>query len=148
MRQAGAMVVAVVSVFGAVMLTSSVAYAADPCSLLTPEQVATALGVPEVKTSPGATRCGWVPKKYAGGSQQVYLQLENEKFFQTLKGIGVTTPVNGIGDEALLQTTRGTRPVLQVRKGDVVFAVSVTGLSVDAATKAEQTLAKYALSKL
>ena len=135
----------------AVMLNGSAAYAADPCSLLTPEQVATALGVPEVKMSPApaAKRCGWQPKKYTpGGSKQVHLQLEEAKLFDMLKKhpIGVT-PVTGIGDEALQHTTK-TSTVLQVRKGNVVFAVSVSGLPLEQASMAEQQLAKYALSKL
>jgi len=126
------------------------AAAVDPCSLLTPAQVAAALGVPEVKTSQGEKRCGWVPKKYAPGSKQAYLQLEDEKGFEAARTrpAGVVTPVNGIGDAAVQVTTQGIRTILTVKKKDVVFAVSVMGLPVDQAKTAEQTLAKQAVSKL
>jgi hypothetical protein len=148
MRHAGAIVFAVTGVFAAVM-NGTAADAADPCALLTPAQVATAIGVPEVKTSTGAKRCGWVPKKYAG-SKQVYIQLEDEKLFAAVKmrPVGVTL-VTGIGDEAVQVTTPSSNTtILQVRKGHVVFAVSVMGLPVDQAKTAEQTLAKYAVAKL
>jgi hypothetical protein len=148
MRQAASIVFAAVSAFAALMLNGNVACAADPCSLLTPEQVAAAIGVAEVKTSPAAKRCSWVPTKYAG-SEQVHLQLEDEKLFDMIKArpIGVT-PVSGIGDEAVQTTQGANNTILQVKKGNVVFAVSVTGLPVDEAKKAEQTLAKFAVSKL
>jgi hypothetical protein len=78
------------------------------------------------------------------------VQLEDEKGFEAAKTrlSGVVTPVTGIGGEAVQATTQGIRTVLTVRKGNVAFAVSVMGLPVDQAKAAEQTLAKYAVSKL
>lgn len=134
-----------VLVFGAVMLTGARAAAADPCSLLTPNEVAAALGVPEVKTPGGDKRCIWVPKKYAPGSKSVTLQLMDEKGYTALRGSADKTPVTGIGDEAV-QSTR--IPVLMVKKGSVYFSVSVHGLPVDQVKAAEQSLAKEIVSKL
>lgn len=128
-----------VAVFGAVALGGVRADAVDPCSLLSPEKVAAALGVPEVKTPGGTNRCVWVPKKYAPGAKSVTLQLMNEKGFAAQRARLDVKPVTGIGDEAV-QSTR--IPVLTVKKGNLYFAVSVAGLPVDQAKAAEQSLAK------
>jgi hypothetical protein len=125
--------------FGAVMLGGVRAEAVDPCSLLSPDKVAAALSVPEVKTPGGTNRCVWVPKKYAPGAKSVTLQLMNEKGFAAQRARLDVMPVAGIGDEAV-QSTR--IPVLTVKKGNLYFAVSVSGLPVDQAKAAEQSLAK------
>ena len=126
-------------VFGTISLSSTRADAADPCSMLSPDKVAAALGVPEVKTPGGANRCVWVPKKYTPGSKSVTLQLMDEKGFAAQRSRPDVTPVTGIGDDAV-QTTRIS--VLTVKKGNVYFALSVAGLPPDQAKAAEQTLAK------
>ena len=64
MKQIPRVVLAVGAVvFGAVALTSVRADAADPCSMLSPDKVAAALGVPDVKTPGGTNGCVWVPRK-------------------------------------------------------------------------------------
>jgi hypothetical protein len=137
-----ALAVAVV-VFGVVTLGGRRADAADPCSMLSPNQVAAALGVPEVKTPGGTNRCIWTPKKYAPGSKSVTLQLMDEKGFAAQRGRPDVMPVTGIGDAAV-QSTR--IPVLTVKKGNVYFAVSVAGLPVEQAKSAEQLLAKQVVT--
>jgi hypothetical protein len=130
--------------FGALTLGGVRADAVDPCSLLSPDAVAAALGVPEVKTPGGTNRCIWVPKKYApGATKSVTLQLMDEKGFAAQRSRPDVTPVTGIGDEAV-QSTR--IPVLTVKKGNMYFAVSVAGLPVSQATAAEQSLAKQVVS--
>ncbi|HKW03502.1 MAG TPA: hypothetical protein VJN96_26995 [Vicinamibacterales bacterium] len=133
-----------VAAFSAVTRGGLRAEAADPCSLLTPAQVAAALSVPEVKASPAANRCMWIPAKYAPGSKSVTLQLETEKGFAAQRARPDVTPVTGIGDEAV-QTSK--IPVLTVKKGTVYFALSVH-LPEDQAKAAEQSLAKQIVSKL
>ena len=132
-----------VVVFGAVSLGGVRADAADPCSLLRPSAVAAALGVPEVKTPGGTNRCIWVPTKYAPGSKSVTLQLMDEKGFAAQRARPDVTPVAGIGDEAV-QSTR--IPVLTVKRGSLYFALSVSGLPVEQAKAAEQSLAKQIIS--
>jgi hypothetical protein len=132
-------------VFGVATLGGVRADAADPCSLLTPDKVAAALGVPDVKTPGGTNRCIWVPKKYAPGSKSVTLQLMDEKGFAAQRTRPDVMPVAGIGDAAV-QTTR--IPVLTVKKGNVYFSVSVAGLPVDQAKATEQSLAKQIVAGL
>lgn len=131
-------------VIAAVTFGNVRAKAADPCSLLSPDKVATALSVPEVKASAGNNRCIWVPTKYAPGSKSVTLQLMDEKGFAAQRGRPDVTPVKSIGDEAV-QTTR--IPVLTVKKGNLYFALSVH-LPADQANAAEQSLAKQVVSGL
>lgn len=127
-------------VFGTVTLDARRASATDPCSLLSPDKVAAALGVPEVKTPGGTNRCVWVPKKYAPGpTKTVTLQLMDEKGFAAQRKRPDVVPVTGVGDEAV-QTTR--IPVLTVKKGNLYFALSVAGLAVEQAKAAEKSLAK------
>ena len=146
MRLTRCMALAVgVVVFGAVMLGSVRADAVDPCSLLSPDKVAAALGVPEVKTPGGTKRCVWTPKKYAPDSKSVTLQLMDEKGFAAQRKRLDVMPVTGIGDEAV-QTAR--IPVLTVKKGNLYFVLSVAGLAVEQAKAAEQSLAKQIVSGL
>ena len=132
-----------VLVFAAMTMAGSPCDAADPCSMLSPDKVAAALGVPEVKTPGGTTRCVWVPKKYAPGSKSVTLQLMDEKGFAAQRKRPDVTPVTGIGDDAL-QTTG--IPVLTVKKGNTYFALTVHGVPNDQA--AEQSLAKQVVAGL
>jgi hypothetical protein len=131
-----------VVVFGAVMFSGVRADAADPCSLLSPSQVAAALSVPEVKASTGANRCIWVPTKYAPGSKSVTLQMQTEKGFAAQRARPDAKPVSGIGDDAVQ-----TGLVLTVKKGNSYFGLSVH-LPADQAKVAEQSLAKQIVSKL
>jgi hypothetical protein len=132
-------------VFALVMLTGPSAWAVDPCSLLTPEQAATALGVPDVNAGPSATRCIWTPKKYKAGAGQLTVQIEGAN--DSAKMVGQGTAVSGVGDEAI-QTVVGTGAVLHVRKGNTWFVVNVHGVPLDQATQVEQTVAKEIVRKL
>ena len=146
MRSTRCMTLAVgVLAFGSVMLGGVRADAVDPCSMLNPDKVAAALGVPEVKTPGGAKRCVWTPKKYAPGAKSVTIQLMDEKGFAAQRARLDVMPVTGIGDAAV-QSAR--IPVLTVKKGNVYFALSVAGLPANEAKAAEQSLAKQVVSGL
>ena len=113
-----------------VVLGGTAAYAVEPCTLITPAQAAAAMGVPEASTGQGTQRCQWVPKKSAQGpSKSVILSLEDAKGFAAAhQPLGrEITPVSGIGDEAVQTTTQGLRTVLTVKKGQVYFAIRVSG---------------------
>ena len=130
------------------MMCAGNAFGLDPCSLLTPVQVATALDVPEVKAEPGPKKCTWTVTKDAGPTKTAWLSLEDEQGFDAAKvSLGrQETPVKGIGDAAV-QNTQGQRTVLTVKKGDVYFAIRLAGLRMDQAKAAEQVLARYVLAK-
>jgi len=132
-------------VFASVMLGGREAWAVDPCSLLTPDQAAAALGVPDVNAGAAANRCIWTPKKYKQGAGQLTILLEGANDGAKMTGQGKA--VNGIGDEAI-QTVVGNGAVLHVRKGNTWFVVNVHGVPPDQATQVEQTVAKAIVGKL
>ena len=132
-------------VFASVMLSGQAAWAVDPCSLLTTEQAAAALGVPDVNAGAGANRCIWTPKKYKQGAGQLTILLEGANDGAKMTGQG--TAVSGVGDEAI-QTVVGNGAVLHVRKGNTWFVVNVHGVPLAQATQVEQTVAKEIVGKL
>jgi len=119
-----------VVMFGALRWGNVYAATADPCSLLTLDQVAAALGVPAVKASGGSSRCSWVPTKYAPGSKSVTLQMTSEASFAasrsgpSIPGRREVMPINGIGDAAV-QSSTPVSVVLAVKKGNVYFDLAV-----------------------
>jgi hypothetical protein len=139
------MAFAVGVVFALVMLGGRAVWAVDACSLLTTEQAAAALGVPEVNAGAGPNRCIWTPKKYKAGAGQLTVQVEGANDGAKMTGQG--TAVSGVGDEAI-QTVVGTGAVLHVRKGSTWFVVNVHGVPLDQATKVEQTVAQEIVGKL
>jgi len=132
-------------VFALVMLSGRAARAVDPCSLLTTEQAAAALSVPDVNAGASANRCIWTPKKYRQGTGQLTVLLEGANDGAKMMGQG--TAVSGVGDEAI-QTVVGNGAVLHVRKGSAWFVVNVHGVPLAQATQVEQTVAKEILGKL
>ena len=132
-------------VFASLMSSERAAWAFDPCSLLTTEQAAAALGVPDVKAGASAKRCIWTPKKYERGAGQLTILLEGATDGAKMMGRG--NAVSGIGDEAI-QTVAGNDAVLHVRKANTWFVVSVHGVPLAQATQAEQTVAKEIVGKL
>ena len=132
-------------VFALVMLSGRAAWAVDVCSLLTADQAATALGVPDVNAGAGPNRCIWTPKKYKAGAGQLTVLVEGAN--DSAKMVGQGTAVSGVGDEAI-QTVVGTGAVLHVRKGSTWFVVNVHGVPVDQATQVEKTVANEIVGKL
>ncbi len=140
------MVIAGGVVFALVMLSGRAAWAAvDVCSMLTVEQAAAALGVPEVNAGAGPNRCIWTPKKYQKGAGQLTLQVEGANDSAKMTGLG--TAVSGVGDEAI-QTVVGEGTVLHVRKGSSWFVVNVHGVPLDQAKQVEKTVAQEIVTKL
>src|ERR1700743_3965423 len=104
------------------MMWAGKAWAVDVCSMLSPADAASALGVPEVKAGTGANRCIWTPKEYKAGAGELTVQIEGANDSAKMTGRG--TVVGGVGDEAL-STVVGSAAVLHVRKGSTWFVVSV-----------------------
>lgn len=121
--------------------------APDPCSLLTPAQVGVALG-----TSVGTgnqlapTVCMWgkLPKR-------VTITLHQPQEFAALKapvGNGITkVAVGGVGDEAVSGTS-SLATTLSVKKGAVVFVVTVSGFPAEQIKTLEKALALDIAAKL
>jgi hypothetical protein len=127
------------------ILSGQVGWAADPCSLLTNDQAAAALGVPEVNAGAGANRCIWTPKKYAKGAGTLTVQIEGAN--DGAKTMGLGTAVSAVGDEAI-STVVGSGAVLHVRKGSTWFVVNVHGVPLAQATEVEKTVANEIAGKL
>ena len=134
--------------FACVMLSGRAAWAAvDVCSLLSNEQVAALLGVPEVNGGAAPNRCIWTPKKYKAGAGELTVVVEGANDPAKIMGMG--TSVSGIGDEAI-QTSlaKSNYAVLHVRKGQTWFNVSVSHVPLDQAAKMEQIIAPQIALKL
>lgn len=132
-------------IFASAMLSARAARAVAPCSLLTPQQAAAALGVPDVNAGGAGTICTWTSKKYVQGAGQLSVVLEGAN--DGAKMLGQGTAVSGVGDEAI-QTVVGTGAVLHVRKGTTWFVVNVHGVPLAQASQVEQSVAKEILAKL
>jgi hypothetical protein len=134
---------------GAMWMSQAVygAPAADPCALLTPAQVGAALGATVGAGNRIApTLCTWgAPPK------RVTLTLHQPREFEAFKmpvGNGVTKiPVGGVGDEAVSGTSKFAT-TLSVRKGTVVFVVTVGGFPEEQTKAMEKTLALDIVGKL
>lgn len=130
--------------------------ATDPCSLLTPTQVAAVLGANVgAGKSLASTVCDWtVPNQPAGVSaKKVTVTLQKPLAFSYAKAPVnskeiTKTAVTGIGDDAVYGTVAGQAATLTVKKGDVVFVVRVNGFPMDQLEDKEKTLAKEIVGKL
>ena len=123
-----------------------------PCALLTPSQVAGALGVKDVAAGVpiGQTGCQWVSQDKALHAF-VMLSFWDPAGFGSMKTPlpNVTkTPAPGIGDDALYSTI-GQFTTLSVKKGGAVFLVKAYGVPDQAKQEAiEKTLATDVIAKL
>ncbi len=128
----------VASVASVWIVPASAATTMDPCSLLTPAQVSTALGAMVGPAKHLATTvCVWdVPNEPPGSNlKRVTVTLLTERGFEAAKtpvgGTITKVPVSGIGDEAVFGTTGKLAAVLSVKKGPAAFAVRVQGFPLD-----------------
>lgn len=122
-----------------------------PCTLLTPAQVAAALGVKDVAAGApiGKTGCSW--QAQGGARGVVTLSFWDPAGFSAMKAPlpNVTkVPAPGIGDDALYSTI-GQFTTLSVKKGGAVFLVKAYGVPDQAKQEAiEKTLAGDVIAKL
>jgi hypothetical protein len=150
---------------------SAFAAPTDACSLLTPAQVTAALGVnvgagqpagPKNAAHPASTSsslCGWSePGNTAANGKKVLVDIfgnmgslsPTDRFNNAktpVKGI-TKTPVSDVADDAYYIVTPGLGPGLNVKKGNFVFQIRVSGFSVDQNEAMEKTLAQNILAKL
>jgi hypothetical protein len=127
---------------------------ADACALLTAAQVSAALGVTAGEGKAVVpSLCQWTAPGKDRGSERVAVTIGNAQKFAYAK-VPVNSPsikkipVSGVGDEAVFGTTAGQAASINVKKGDVYFAVSLMGVPLDKAQAVATTLAKDILAKL
>lgn len=142
-----------------VACASRAAYAAPPtdaCSLLTPAQVGSVLGISVSSGGPLSPNmkaiCGWPAPGGAEPPKRVMVNIANVRVFAGAKmGLAgkdeVITPLSGVGDEAFYDTV-GMGTALFVRKGNFAFSVRVYGFPPDQIKAKEKVLAQDVLAKL
>jgi hypothetical protein len=128
------------------------AYGAPPtsaCSLLSPEQVSSALSA---KVGAGKALMAKVCIWPGASGKRVTLNLISLQAFAAAKvpiGNGIVkTDVSGIGDDAVYVSGQGSPTTLTVKKGAAAFTLIVSGFSDDLTKAKEKTLALEVCSKL
>jgi hypothetical protein len=135
----------------AALLVAASAYAQDPCTYLTTDQVAAALGAPSNPGTPGPKNCVWHATK---ANSNVYLTLRDAASYNTFKSAaqagGHMTPVSGLGDDAFFVAGSTASASLYVRKGSqvILLMVRIDGAPPDKNEAAEKTLAAQALTHI
>jgi hypothetical protein len=141
--------------FGLLCMPPQAASAAEPCKLLTVQEIGQALGASVSSATPlGATGCMW-----AGGSQRVSIVLRPATAWArtTMPVPGMTkTSVGGLGDAASVSgLNEAAHPgqdnvlTLSVRKGANVIVLTVYGVEgAERQRSAEEALARLALRRL
>lgn len=143
---------AVLLAVGSAIVPSASAAPSDACTLLTPEQVSSVLGVTVgagervVASSPKI--CGFGG---AASAKRVVVALLTSEMFThektPLQGISEES-VSGLGDDAHFMTTPGFGTGLSVKKNDCAFKIRVYGFPLGQIKEKEKTLAQQVLAKL
>ncbi len=122
----------------------------NPCTLLTPAQIDSAIGDPVGPGQPvGTTMCQWSvsgqPNSMQGKKVAVVMLTAqgyaNAKTPVSVAGI-TKTAVPGVGDEAVYGTTAGKAASLSVKKGSNYFSVRITGYPMEQLQHMETVLAQ------
>ena len=132
--------------FGLLATLPRIVSAAEPCKLLTVEEIAQVLGNSVSSMPLGTTGCMW-----KGSPQGVSIALRDASAWaRTIMPVqGMTkTDVSGIGDAASLSGMQNTW-TLSVRQGNNVIVLTVYGAkSPDQQRSSEESLARLALKHL
>jgi hypothetical protein len=132
------------------------ASSADPCSLLTQQQVAAVLGTNVNVGKQAATGlCKWdvsgQPFGIQGKKATVHFVTERAWVYANIPVAGKTvtkTQVSGVGDQAVFGTTSGRLATLTVKKGDFFFVVQIYGFPIEQLREKEKVLALNIVAKL
>jgi hypothetical protein len=132
------------------------ASSADPCSLLTQEQVAAVLGTNVNVGKQAATGlCEWdapgQPFGIQGKKATIHFVTERAWGYANIPVPGKTvtkTQVSGVGDQAVFGTTSGRLATLTVKKGDFFFVVQIYGFPIEQLREKEKALALNVVAKL
>lgn len=126
----------------------------DACSLLTPAQVSSVLGIP---VSAGGSLgpkiiCSWPAPGGTSAPKRVMVYISNVRVFAGAKmGLAgkaeTITPLSGVGDEAFYDVVGSSSIALFARKGDFAVSVKVFGFPPDQTKDKEKALAQDILAK-
>ena len=151
------LLVSIVFTFLMAFFSSPAVASKEPCSLLTVEQVSSALGVSMAAgKSISSKGCVWDEAGKKTG-KRVFLNILTTQAFASGKTPVPETekpPVMGVGDEAYYKYFSQPRydkvkvVDLDVKKGDTVLGIQVWGLPIEDAKAKAKILALDALSKL
>jgi hypothetical protein len=131
---------------GAATPTTGAANALDPCSLITADEAAAALGEPAKAPSPGNHYCYFYAAANADNSVEIYLT-DPIKFLpdqSSIAGVFEVTKITGVGDAAYYVNDVSAGTVgLNVKKGQTTFVASVVvkGATIATLEDKEKTLA-------
>lgn len=132
--------------FGLLTTLLRIAIAAEPCKLLTVQEIAQVLGNSVSPMPLGTTGCMW-----KGSPQAVSMVMRDASAWTriTMSGPGITkTNVSGIGDAASFSGMQNTWS-LSVRKGNHVIVLTVNGAkSPDQQRSSEELLARLVVKRL
>ncbi|MGA2170174.1 MAG: hypothetical protein ABSG62_18405 [Terracidiphilus sp.] len=132
--------------FGLLAALPQVVSVAEPCNLLTVQEIAQVLGNPVSSMPIGTTGCIW-----NGSPQGVNITLRNASAWPriTAQGPGITkTDVSGIGDAASFSGMQNMW-TLSVKQGNNVIVLTVTGAKTpDQQRSSEESLARLAIKRL
>ena len=132
--------------FGLLATLPQIVSAAEPCNLLTVQEIAQVLGNSVSPTPVATTSCMW-----KGSPQGVSIVLRDASAWSriTTPVPNVTkTDVGGIGDAASFSSVQN-RWTLSVKQGNNVIVLTVSGAKdPDQQRSAEESLAKLALKRL
>ena len=115
--------------------TSNGAAPKDPCSLLTPAEIAAAVGYPVAsgKMNASGNTCRWPAQTGSALGVQLVVGTGGDAGFKDMAAFplsGGSQPISGIGDEAA--QSNGTEAVV-FRKGDVVVTIDASQATTGAA---------------
>jgi hypothetical protein len=120
-----------------------------PCSVLTPQEVAAAIGANSGARQIVSTLCEWDasghPGKFTLGFLSASAWEQTKAMRERIKGFE-RTPISGLGEEAVF-STNGMISTLQVKKGSAVLDMHLYGIAPDNAKGKEVILAKAALGR-
>lgn len=122
------------------------ASAADPCQLVTTQEIAQVLGNSVSSSAVGTTGCWW---KGTPQSMNIVIRPASSWARITMPIQGITkTDVSGIGDAASFSGMQNIW-TLSVKQGSNVIVMTVMGAKTpDQQKSSEQTLARLALKRL
>lgn len=119
---------------------------AEPCNLLTAQEIAQVLRNPVSSMPICTTGCTW-----NGSPQGVNITLRNASAWPriTAQGPGISkTDVSGIGDAASFSGMQNMW-TLSVKQGNNVIVLTVTGaMTADQQRSSEESLARFAIKRL
>jgi hypothetical protein len=135
-------------IFAAALATVSVAYAQQPCNMLSQAQIGSALGANMKSGAAGPKDCIWGA---TGSDARVYLTLRDpatwSSFKSTVQSTGHLQQVSGLGNDAFFLTGSQSSALYVLKGSHVVLIVAhKTGLTDAQVQNIEKTLAGAAIS--